>query len=382
MSVDLSMELPDYRKEFPILEHKIYLNSCSLGALSIRSRDYILSFLKNWDDFGASAWYTLWMKELEIVRHMVARLINADSGEIALGHSISSLFGTIASCFEFHDRNRVLVSELDFPSANYQWLARKKRGVETVVLSSDDGIHIPIERYRGALNDRTALISTSHVFYGTGHIQDVPSVQKAAREHGALCLFDAYQSTGQIPLDVKAMNIDMLASGGLKWLLGGPGITFLYIRNDLIRTFEPAAAGWFGTKNQFDFKPVTIEFQDNAQRFETGTPSIASVFALKGGLEIILEIGVETVHRITKQLTEELIDMLEKGGFSLRISSDPDNRSAIVVIQHENAKKAAGALKEQNIIVDYRNEFIRVSPFFYNTPGDLETFLNVLRKVS
>ena len=374
----VQMNLSDYRKEFPIFSHSIYLNSCSLGALSVRSREYVQSFLKEWDNYGASAWYSTWLNELESVRILIARLLNADHREIALGHSISTLLGTIASSIDFTDRKRVVVSELDFPTANYQWLARKQWGVETGVILSSDGIQIPKEDFEQAMNGQTALVSTSHVFYRTGHIQDIASIQNFSSSKGALCLIDAYQSTGQVPVDVKSMRIDMLVSGGLKWLLGGPGIAFLFVRQELIDTLEPAAAGWFGSKNQFEFIPDRIDFHDSALRFETGTPSMASVYALKGGLEVILEIGVDAIRKATQNLTEELINMLKRAGFTLNISPHANDRSAIVMIEFENAGKAVAALKKQNIIVDYRHDYTRVSPYFYNTSDDLNTFVNVL----
>ena len=167
----------------------------------------------------------------------------------------------------------------------------------------------------------------------------------------------------------------MLVSGCLKWLLGGPGIAFLFVRQEFIDTLKPAAAGWFGSKNQFEFIPDRIDFHDSALRFETGTSSMASVYALKGGLEVILEIGVDTIRKATQNLTEELVDMLKRAGFTLNISPHANERSAIVMIEYENA---IAALKKQNIIVDYRHSYIQVSPYFYNTPDDLNAFVNAL----
>jgi len=376
------MDLTEYRKEFPILQKKIYLNTCSLGALSLRSRRYVQTFLDQWDEYGASAWYSIWLNECASVRSLLAQLLNADESEIALGHSISTLLGSIASCFSFEDRNEVIVTELDFPTANYQWLAKWFNGASITVLHSDNRISIPLERYASAISEKTAAVSTSSVFFTSGAIQDIAAINDAARKKGAVCIIDAYQSVGQIPIDIRTMNIDILLSGGLKWLLGGPGITFACVRKDLITTLKPTMVGWFGAKNQFAFNAEYFEPAEEARRFETGTPSVASVAAFKGGLEIILEIGVENIRTAASALIEELIILLQKYGFELLITDNPDERAAIVMIKHPNPAAAVSELQKRNIIVDYRKEYIRVSPYFYNTSEEIETFVETLQEVT
>lgn len=376
------MDFSEYRREFPILQNKIYLNTCSLGTLSLRSREYVQTYLAQWDEYGASAWYSLWMNDIAEVRNMIAKILHADEDEIALGHSISTLLSTVASCFRFDDRKKIVVTSLDFPTANYQWLAKEPLGAHTHVLHSPDGIHIPLEKFQKAIDDETALVSTSHVFFTSGQVQDIAAINTIAREHGTICIVDAYQSVGQVPVNVREMGIDMLVSGGLKWLLGGPGITFLYVRKDLASSLQPTSIGWFGVKNQFEFSPEHIDLDDNARRFETGTPSVAALAALKGGLEIILEIGLDTIHNAAKQITEELIERLQKAGFALRIASNPSDRSAIVMIPHPDPAFAVGALSERNIIVDHRKDCIRVSPYFYNNSKDIEIFVTALQEVS
>jgi len=376
------MDLSEYRREFPILQNKIYLNTCSLGALSLRSREYVQTYLAQWDEYGASAWYSLWMNDIAAVRNTIAKILHADEDEIAIGHSISTLLGTVASCFRFDERKKIVVTSLDFPTANYQWIVKETLGARTRVLHSPDGIHIPLEKFQEAIDDVTALVSTSHVFFTSGQIQNIAAINTFAREHGAICIVDAYQSVGQVPVNVRDMGIDMLVSGGLKWLLGGPGITFLYVRKDLASSLQPTSIGWFGVKNQFEFSPEHIDLIENARRFETGTPSVAALAALKGGLEIILEIGLDTIHNATKQITEELIERLQKAGFTLRIAPNSSERSAIVMVRHPDPASAVSALSKRSIIVDYRRDCIRVSPYFYNTSEDIETFVTALQEVS
>ncbi|MFC1555124.1 aminotransferase class V-fold PLP-dependent enzyme [candidate division KSB1 bacterium] len=374
------MNISEYRKEFPTLEKKTYLNTCSLGALSRRSKEYVHEFLEQWEEFGA--WYFIWMKELAEVKELLAKIINADTEEIALGHSISTLLGTISSGFRFRTGGSIIVCDLDFPTANYQWLAKKPIGLETKILESGDKISVSPDEFKKAIDEKTELISTSHVFFSTGNIQDIETINRYSHEKEVPCLFDAYQSVGQVPVDVKKMNIDMLLGGGLKWLLGGPGITFLYIRKDLINKLEPTSVGWFGAKDQFGFSATDFSLSDTARRFETGTPSMAAVKALKGGLETILDIGLDNIQEATRSITFELTDRLENAGFSLKTAENPVNRSAIVMVRHDNPSGAVSELSERGIIVDFRKECIRVSPYFYNTSEEIEKFVNVLKEIS
>ncbi|KPK96306.1 hypothetical protein AMJ80_00710 [bacterium SM23_31] len=376
------MDLSEYRSEFPILKNKIYLNTCSLGALSRRSREYVKTYLAQWDEFGASAWYSLWMNDIAAVRNMIAEILHADKDEIALGHSISTLLSTVASCFRYDDREKIVVTELDFPTANYQWFAKESLGARIEMLSSPDSVHIPLEKFQEAIDDKTLLVSTSHVFFTSGQIQDIATINTIARRHGALCIVDAYQSVGQVPVRVHDMGIDILVSGGLKWLLGGSGITFLYVRKDLASSLQPSSIGWFGVSNQFEFAPDRINLIDSTRRFETGTPSVAALAAFKGGLEIILEIGLENIHKAAKQISEELVERLKKAGFNPCVAENPTERSAIVMVPHPDPSSAVGALSKRNIIVDFRKGCIRVSPYFYNSSEDIEKFVFALKEIS
>ncbi len=374
------MKISDIRKEFPILSRKIYLNTCSLGALSLRHREYTGRFLDLWDNMGASAWYEHWLGTLSDVRKMAARVIGADEDEIALGHSVSTMLGTVSSGLDLTGRKNVVVTDLDFPTANYQWIAKKRLGVKTVIIRSADGVSVPLEAISEATDENTAVVSTSHVFFSSGYIQDIDSIAEHAHKRGAITVIDAYQSAGQIPVNVHAAGVDILITGGLKWLLGGPGITFLYIRKGLIKDIKPAAAGWFGIKDQFDFDQTKFEFLDSARRFETGTPSAAAAYAAKAGLEIILETGPEFIQKTTKALTEELIHELKKEGFTVRAAEQEKDRSAIVMIAHPEPAPVVKALAKRDIIVDYRKDNIRVSPYFYNTPEELSIFVEALKE--
>jgi len=376
------MSYIEYRKEFPIFEKNTYLNTCSLGALSRRHREYVNRFLDLWEDLGASAWYEHWLGAVEDVRTMTAKILGADEDEIAIGHSVSTLLSTISGCLDFTKRNTVVVTDLDFPTSNYQWLSKERLGVDTKIVTSPDSVHVPRQAVMDAIDEDTAVVSTSHVFFSSGYIQDIEQISAHASEQGALTIIDAYQSVGQVSVNVHDMKLDILITGGLKWLLGGPGITYLYVRRDLIEGLEPTAAGWFGVKDQFGFDQTSYEYLDSARRFETGTPATAAVFTAKAGLELILEIGIEAIQKRTKELAEELVRGLEKAGFTLRTAEKAEERSAIIMIKHPNPKPVVRELALRNIIVDYRKDNIRVSPYFYNTSEDIATLITALQELA
>ncbi len=369
--------LAGYRAEFPVFERKIYLNSCSLGALSKRSRGRVETFLDTWNRRGAAAWYDEWWDALAELRGAYAAVIAAEPGEIALHASISTALSVIASALDHRRRPKVVTTSLDFPTVAYQWLAKSPH-VEVEIVESPDGVTVPVDLIARAVDERTALVATSHVYFTTGAIQDIAAVADAAHRVGALCLIDAYQSAGQLPFAVHDTNVDFLCAGGLKWLLGGPGIAFLYVRSDLIATVVPTVTGWFAHARQFDFDVQHLERATDARRYELGTPALAAVHAQLGGLEIIREIGVAEIHAVVERLTEDLIARAIEAGLALTVAPRPD-RSAIVMIRHREPAVAVRSLAEANVVVDARPGHVRLSPFFYNVPEDHVAAIEALR---
>ena len=365
-----ALGLASYRSEFPIFRDSVYLNTCSLGALGERSRRKVADFLDIWQRRGASAWYDVWWEALADLRARYGRIVNAAATDIALAPSISVALSAVAESIDYRRRPRVVITSLDFPTVAYQWLAKAKDGVELVVVESPDRINVPVEAIARAVDERTALVVTSHVYFTTGAIQDIRRVADVAHARGALCLIDAYQSVGQIPVDVQAAGVDALVAGGLKWLLGGPGIVFLYMREALARRLEPTISGWFGQRDQFAFDPRALTFHDGARRFELGTPALAAVYAQLGGLEYIEEIGVPAIREATAALTEDLIATLRTAGFTPRVAADARDRSAIVMVPMPDPAASVRHLAAGNIIADTRPGFVRFSPFFYNVQED------------
>lgn len=362
--------LASYRREFPIFRDCIYLNTCSLGPLGARSRRRVAAFLDTWQRRGAAAWYDEWWSALSALRSEYAHVIGARPGEIALMPSVSVALSVVAEALDYRQRPRVVTTRLDFPTVAYQWLAKRSEGVELVVVESPDGVSVPVEAIAAAIDDRTALVVTSHVYFTTGAIQDIAAVAAAAHAEGALCCIDAYQSAGQVPIEIEALGVDMLMAGGLKWLLGGPGVCFLYVREGLIGRLEPRIAGWFAHRDQFAFDPRRFVPHDDARRFEMGTPALAAVHAQLGGLEVIREIGIPEIRRVTSQLTADLIARADALDLRPKAAPRHADRAAIVMIPHDDPAHAVRHLAEAGIVADARPGHVRLSPFFYNVPDD------------
>jgi selenocysteine lyase/cysteine desulfurase len=370
--------LAHYRDEFPIFRERIYLNTCSLGALGERTRRKVAEFLDLWQSRGASAWYDVWWNALGELRARYAAVIGATPAEIALAPSISVAVSTVAEALDYAKRPKVVVTSLDFPTVAYQWLAKARRGIEVVVVESPDGVSVPVDAIARAVDDRTALVATSHVYFTSGAIQDIRAVAELAHARGALCLVDAYQSVGQVPVDAGAAGVDFLTAGGLKWLLGGTGIVFLYVRAKLARRLQPTTAGWFGHRQQFAFDPYALEFHDDARRFELGTPALAAIYAQLGGLGYIEEIGVPAIRQVTAALTEDLIARARAAGFAPKVAAEPAARSAIVMLPMSDPAAAVRHLGEGGVVADARPGHVRLSPFFYNVQEDHVTALERL----
>src|SRR2546426_9396975 len=280
-------ELLAYRSEFPILQRKTYLNSCSLGALSNRSMQRLAQFMEMWNEWGAHAWYEIWMGEIAKARQKFATIIGAQVHEVAIAPNVSTALSSIASALDYSERNKVVMADMDFPTLAYQWLVKERLGVECCFVESPDRVHTPPELFEGQVDSKTALVATSRVFFTSGYIQDVRAVADIAHKHGAYVLIDDYQGTGQIPIDVIKMDIDFLVTGTLKWLMGGPGLAFVYIREGLIPQLQPTITGWFGHREQFMFKTREFEFRDDAARVEMGTPAVPAIYTANGGLDIV-----------------------------------------------------------------------------------------------
>jgi selenocysteine lyase/cysteine desulfurase len=375
----MSIDWAAWRAEFPGLEKRTYLNTVSLGQLSRRSRAAVNTFLDLWTELGASAWYAHWLDEVTATRAEFARLVGATEDEIAILPNVSTGLGAISSSIDFSTRSKVVCCELDFPTLTYHWLAKPE--VETVIIDAVDQVHVPIDSFKSAVDSQTALIATSRVYFTTGYIQDVKSLAEIAHHNGALLLVDDYQGTGQVPIDVKETGVDILITGGLKWLIGGPGIAYMYVNRDRISELQPSITGWFSHAHQFNFDPHHLEFHEDARRFEAGTPAVSAVYAGKVGLQIINEIGADNLRRRTSELNQDLVARLRERGFKLRIPDDPDRQAGMTIVEADDPMGITRALAERKIVVDKRPGAVRISPYFYNDEQENEVVVEAMREI-
>jgi selenocysteine lyase/cysteine desulfurase len=360
-------ELLTYRDEFPLLQHKTYLNTCSLGALSQRSMQGMARFMEMWNVWGAHAWYDGWMDEIVRARKNFASLIGAQVHEVAIAPSVSAALSSIASALDYSTRKKVILSDMDFPTLAYQWLAKERLGVECCFVKSPDGIYMPPDLFAAEVDNQTALVATSHVYYTSGYIQDIRSIADIAHKNGAYILVDDYQGTGQIPLNIVIQDIDILVTGSLKWLMGGPGLAFVYIREGLLPTLEPTIAGWFGHRDQFEFRVDELVFRPEATKMEMGTPAMAAVYTANGGMDIVLEASVKSICERTRYLTNDLIARAREHGWTVCAPQEPELRNSIVMLKFDQPEEIVKGLVIRNIITDSRAGLLRISPYFYNT---------------
>ncbi|MFQ5791446.1 MAG: aminotransferase class V-fold PLP-dependent enzyme [Acidobacteriota bacterium] len=366
--------LLEWRSEFPILEKTVYMISNSLGAMPRQVYDRMREYAETWASRGVRAWAeTWWEMPVEVGNH-IAPIIGAGRGEVSMHQNVTLAEAVVASCFEFNPpRNRVVYSDLNFPSVMYLYEAQTRRGAEVVMVPSEDGIEVPTEKLLAAIDERTLLVPISHVLYKSACIQDVETIIKHAHLMGAHVVLDIYQSAGTIPVDVKELNVDFAVGGVLKWLCGGPGGAFLYVRPDLARKLEPKLTGWMAYPPPFDFEVGPVGYRGDAFRFLNGTPGIPALYAVEPGCRIVSEIGVERIRQKSLRQTSQVMELAGERGFETRTPRDPLRRGGTVSINAPHAYEVSRELLRRDFLVDYRPRAgIRLSPHFYTKDEELE----------
>jgi selenocysteine lyase/cysteine desulfurase len=284
-------------------------------------------------------------------------------------------------------RTRVITTALDFPTVGHQWLARAPLGVEVVVLPSPDGLTVPLEAFEAAIDERTALVATAQVYFTTGAVQDVAALARIAHDRGALLLVDAYQATGLLPTDLgddatlPDAQPDVYVSGTLKWLFGGPGNAFLWVRPALWDALRPTSTGWFSSARQFAFDVTSLELAGDGRRWELGTPAVPSAFLARGGLSLVREIGVGRLRERTADLGDLAIAAADLAGLRVRAVRDAAQRGGIVAVEVADPKPVVDELARRGMIVDFRPGIVRLSPAFYNTDDEVEAVVGALAEL-
>jgi len=364
-----------FRKQFPIFEQQIYLSSCSQGALSRPVEAALQEFVQTWHAHG-NPWET-WVGEMEALRAQFAALINARPHEIAVTYSVSTALNSLASSLDYGQRAAVVTSDFDFPTVGHILLAQQRRGAR-VQFAKARGGRLPLSSFEDLVDSQTALLATTHVCYKNGFKTNPSALAELAHERGALVLIDAYQSMGTQPMDVKALDLDFLVTGALKYLLGSPGVGFLYVREELIDRFKPSDSGWFGQQNVFAYDVHQLEYATAARRFETGSPPIPAIYAALAALRLIEPIGLDVIQAHVEALAGRLIAGVRRRGLDLLTPVQPAERGPLVMVGSTDASRLVEALAEEGILCSTRDGALRVSLHYYNTAADVDAVLDAL----
>lgn len=366
----------DFRECFPIFEKKVFLNSCSKGALSREVEEAYRDYLGSWRDAG-SPWDD-WMGVLESTRERTASLLGCSKDEIAVAPCASVAAAAVASALDFEgERNGILVGDFEFPTMAHNWMAQARRGARVVRVRAD-GDDLPAERYERALDETIRLAPVAHVSFKNGHRQDLPAFVRAAREAGALSFVDDYQSTGTRPIDVRELGCDFLVTGSLKYLLGPSGVAFLYVRRELVERLEPTLTGWFGQDRPFDFDIERATYHRSARRFETGTPAVGNLFAARAGLSLLSSVEPREVETHIEALASRVMAKARDRGIALRTPRAPERRGPLVVLATKDGPAVVEALSSEDVVVSARGDGLRVSFHYYNVEEDVDRLFEIL----
>ena len=368
----------EFRGHFPIFAERVHLNSCSQGALSHEVRDAYQTFLDGWDHYGAQ--WDAWVERNETARARFAALVNAPADAVAVTTSVSAGISAFVSALALAPpRNRIVITDLEFPTTGQIAHAQALRGAEIVTAraSGADGL-VTTDDVVAAIDERTALVLMTQVCFRNGAMLDPAPIARAAHDHGALVAVDAYQAAGSVPIDVVALDVDVLACGALKYLLGSAGLGFLYVRPGLIERGAPTVTGWFADEDIFAMDPHRYAPSPTARRFESGTPPVPSLFAGVAGIELVLAAGVDAVREHTVALGRRLRAGLAELGARVVTPAEPDRHGAMVAVASTDQDRLVAELAAQRIGASCRDGNLRVSLHLYNDESDVDACLAAL----
>jgi selenocysteine lyase/cysteine desulfurase len=368
-------DIASVRSRFPVFKRKVYLNSCSQGALSDAVDAALQEHTRSWHEEG-SPW-NQWVEEYEAARTAFARFIGASPEEIAIVPSASVGISSVASALEFGERRKIVMGEFEFPTMGQIWLAQQRRGADIQFLAAEDG-KILAAKYADTIDAQTLIVPLTHVCFMNGFRSDVSAISKLARERGAYSMLDDYQDVGTRPVDVKALGLDFYVCGALKYLLSPSGIAFLYVRSELIEKLTPTITGWFAQQSPFAFDVRHFDPAKSARRFEAGSPPVPNVYAITAALGLLTEIGFENIAQHVAGLAQALVQGARKLG--IKVKTPTDTRGPLVVLQMKDVEKVVAKLAEQNIVCSNRMDGLRVSFHLYNNLDDVRAVLDVLAK--
>jgi len=373
-------EISYWRSEFPIVDTCTYLVSHSLGAMPKRTSSYLQQFADQWSSRGVRAWYEGWWEIGRETGNLLAPILGVETNTISMHQNVTVAQAVIGSCFTYDGPRRTIVmTELEFPSNHYLFEGFRRYGAEIVYVPSSDPVRLDLQRFLDAIDERTALVPISFVLFKSAFVTDVKAIVEKAHRFGARVIVDAYQGAGTVPMDLAGWGADFAVGGSVKWLCGGPGAGYLYVRPDLANTLKPAFVGWAAHESPFDFSTGAIEYHASPERFQSGTPNVPSLFSARAGYEIVASIGVAAIRQRSLQLTRRLMDAARARGWRLNTPETDAERGGSVVIDVPDGARVTQALLDRGVIVDYRpNAGIRIAPHFYNSAGDIDAAVAAL----
>ncbi len=376
-------DLLRYRSQFPILADSTYLISNSLGAMPGAVHEAMQDYTNLWATRGVASWEEKWWMLASEVGDQLGGLMNAAPGSVSCHQNVTLCQATIASCFHFSgSRNKVVYSDMNFPSVMYFWEAQASRGARIQMVPTDDGVHVPLERLLDAIDEQTLIVPISHVIFRSSFIQDAKAIIEKAHKVGAYVVLDSFQSLGTVPVDVQALDADFAVGGVLKWLCGGPGTAYLYVRPDLGQKLEPKLTGWTAHQNPFAFETGPIRYTDPSYKFMNGTPNIAALYAAQPGLRIVTEVGVDRIREKSMRQTARLIELADAHGWRVNTPRNPAERGGTVSIEMPHAPEVCRELVKRRIFVDYRPKAgVRFSPHFYTRDEELDIAISAVVEI-
>ena len=377
-------DLLTYRQQFPILEKTTYLINHSLGAMPQRVYDRLREYADMWATRGIRAWAEGWWEMPVTTGNKIARIIGAEPGSVAMHQNVSVCQAIIISCFDLKQRrNKIVYESLNFPSVMYVYEAHvKAAGARLVEVPSDDGMTIDTERMIAAIDEETLLVPISHVLFKSAYIQDVKAIVEKAHAVGALVVLDAYQSAGTVPFSVKELDVDFATGGSVKWLCGGPGAGYLYVRPELRDKLEPKVTGWMAHRAPFAFEPGEIDYATDIHRFLHGSPAIPALYAAESGYDLINEIGVERIRAKSIHQTTRLIELADEQGWRVSSPRDSAKRGGTVIVDVPHAGAVVRELALRDILVDFRpGAGLRIGPHYFTKDEELEVIVNEIKNI-
>ena len=379
----MSDPLLRYRADFPILERTNYMISNSLGAMPRGVYDAMKGYADTWATRGVRAWEERWWMLGAEVGDELGALLNAPKTTVSTHQNVTTCQAVVASCLDFSGkRNKVVYTDMNFPSIMYFWEAQRASGAQVHMVKTDDGITVPTERLLDAIDEQTLVVPISHVIFRSAYINDAQAIIEKAHKVGAFVVLDTFQSLGTIPVDIQKLNADFACGGVLKWLCGGPGVAYLYVRPDLGKKLQPRLTGWMAHQQPFNFEVGPNRYTNPPFRFMNGTPHVPALEAARPGIKIIAEVGVEKIREKSKRQTARLIDLADQRGWRVNTPRDPERRGGTVSIDMPDAERVCAELLKRDVLVDYRPKAgVRFSPHYYNSDEEVERAIRVVDEI-